>query len=325
MTQQQSVPAGSVPPETPFWQALWQFSRPHTVVGTTASVGGVAALAIALGSPGVDPATLLTWPPLLGAIALTWVACLCGNVYIVGLNQLEDVAIDRINKPQLPLAAGTLTLAQGRTIVASTGMAAVGLGAIAGPWLLAVVLASLAIGTAYSLPPIRLKRFPLWASGCILVVRGLVVNVGLFWHFATPRHWPPTFAALPPALGLLTGFTVIFAIAIALLKDIPDMEGDRQYNIATFTLRLGAIAVFRGAVGLLALAYGGAIAAVALGLPGLDLGMMLLTHGGAIAVLAWGYVRTDCTEAIAMTRFYQLIWKLFVWEYAAFALTAAVA
>src|SRR3712207_8755450 len=39
---------------------------------------------------------------LLGAM----LACLCGNVYIVGLNQLEDVEIDRINKPHLPIAAG---------------------------------------------------------------------------------------------------------------------------------------------------------------------------------------------------------------------------
>jgi len=49
------------------------------------------------------------------------VDCLsCGNVCYCGLNQLEDVAIDRIKKPHLPLAAGSFQpLAQ--LIVAITG------------------------------------------------------------------------------------------------------------------------------------------------------------------------------------------------------------
>ena len=38
---------------------------------------------------------------LLGVLAL-----LCGNGYIVGINQIYDVDIDTINKPFLPVAAG---------------------------------------------------------------------------------------------------------------------------------------------------------------------------------------------------------------------------
>ena len=34
------------------------------------------------------------------------------------------------------------------------------------------------LGTAYSLPPFRLKRFPILAAFCILVVRGSLVNLG---------------------------------------------------------------------------------------------------------------------------------------------------
>jgi homogentisate solanesyltransferase len=36
-------------------------------------------------------------------------ALLCGNVFIVGINQIYDVGIDRINKPYLPLAAKQMT------------------------------------------------------------------------------------------------------------------------------------------------------------------------------------------------------------------------
>ncbi len=39
---------------------------------------------------------------MLGVLALV-----CGNGYIVGINQIYDVDIDTVNKPFLPIAAGT--------------------------------------------------------------------------------------------------------------------------------------------------------------------------------------------------------------------------
>ena len=36
-------------------------------------------------------------------------ALLCGNAYIVGINQIYDVKIDEINKPNLPIAAKLLS------------------------------------------------------------------------------------------------------------------------------------------------------------------------------------------------------------------------
>lgn len=44
-------------------------------------------------------------------------ALLCGNAYIVGLNQIYDVEIDRINKPYLPMAADLLTTANAWKVV----------------------------------------------------------------------------------------------------------------------------------------------------------------------------------------------------------------
>lgn len=43
----------------------------------------------------------MTRQALLGLLAL-----LCGNGYIVGINQIYDVSIDMVNKPFLPIAAG---------------------------------------------------------------------------------------------------------------------------------------------------------------------------------------------------------------------------
>ncbi len=41
---------------------------------------------------------------MLGVLAL-----LCGNGYIVGINQIYDVDIDAVNKPFLPVASGELS------------------------------------------------------------------------------------------------------------------------------------------------------------------------------------------------------------------------
>lgn len=43
---------------------------------------------------------------LLPRAALGVLALLCGNGFIVGINQIYDVDVDTVNKPFLPVAAG---------------------------------------------------------------------------------------------------------------------------------------------------------------------------------------------------------------------------
>src|SRR4051812_29481856 len=88
-------------------RVLWRFGRPHTLIGTSLSIVGLYVIAASLdrASDAVD----LLW---------TLVAGLCVNVFITGINQIEDVEIDRLNKPWLPIAAGDLSLEAGRRIVA---------------------------------------------------------------------------------------------------------------------------------------------------------------------------------------------------------------
>ncbi|XLR30996.1 hypothetical protein S83_058896, partial [Arachis hypogaea] len=62
------------------------------------------------------------------------VAALFMNIYIVGLNQLSDIEIDRINKPYLPLASGEYSVGTGVTIVASFSFLSFWLGWIVGSW-----------------------------------------------------------------------------------------------------------------------------------------------------------------------------------------------
>lgn len=285
--------------------ALWRFSRPHTIIGTTLSVWALFAIA-----QGGDWPTATDWRSLLGA----WLACLGGNLYIVGLNQLEDIEIDRINKPQLPLASGEFSPRQGQWIVALSGLAAIALAALQGPWLLATVAVSLLIGTAYSLPPIRLKRFPFWASFCIFTVRGVIVNLGLFLHF---QGGFPVISEV----WALTLFVLVFTFAIAIFKDIPDLEGDKRYQISTLTLRLGAAAVARLALITISICDLFMIVAGFTILEAMNGTVLAIIHLLLLTLLWLRRRSLDLSDRTSIAAFYQFIWKLFFLEYLVFPLT----
>ncbi|XP_020976058.1 homogentisate phytyltransferase 1, chloroplastic-like isoform X2 [Arachis ipaensis] len=93
------------------------------------------------------------------------VAALFMNIYIVGLNQLSDIEIDKINKPYLPLASGEYSVGTGVTIVASFSFLNFWLGWIVGSWpLFWALFISFVLGTAYSIDKFVLQKlvvFPL--------------------------------------------------------------------------------------------------------------------------------------------------------------------
>lgn len=300
----------------PWLYAFWKFARPHTIIGTSLSVLGLYLIAIAGSGRAIAPTTGLL--PVITTLLPPLLACLCGNVYIVGLNQLEDVAIDRINKPHLPLASGEFSRRQGIVIVTIAGILALLLALSQGVFLLTTVGVSLLIGTAYSLPPIRLKRFPVWASLCIFTVRGMIVNLGLFLHFQGGLP-------IPPSVWALTLFVLVFTFAIAIFKDIPDMEGDRQYNIRTFTLRLGQRAVFNLALWVITSGYLGMVLAGLLGLPGSNHLFLIVTHLVALGFLWFRRQQVDLAAQASISRYYQFIWKLFFLEYLMFPIACLLA
>ncbi|MBD2462940.1 homogentisate phytyltransferase [Oscillatoria sp. FACHB-1407] len=319
ITSQPRAKTNVLQQHAPWLYAFWKFSRPHTVVGTTLSVLGLYCIALSRvgvlsSAEGFNALLTAGQAAIMDAVLPTLLACLCGNVYIVGLNQLEDVAIDRVNKPHLPLASGEFSRREAQVIVVLTGIVAIALAVLQGHFLLATIGISLAIGTAYSLPPIRLKRFPVWASFCIFTVRGVVVNVGLFLHF-NDRLQQNT--AIPITVWVLTAFILVFTLAIALFKDIPDMEGDRRYNITTFTIRLGQRAVFNLCRWILTSCYVGIMMA-ARWMPQVNTALLIGVHSVILALFWWYSLRVDLQDKAQIARFYQFIWKLFFLEYLLF-------
>jgi len=287
---------------------LWRFSRPHTLVGTTVSILGIYAIAAAE-LPGVDLGDGV------GDLALTVVAGAAVNIYIVGLNQCEDVEIDRINKPWLPIPAGRLGLRAAWRLVIASGVLAAGL-AITQGWVEVVAVgAALAIGTAYSSPPLRLKRFPAAAAASISVVRACVVNIGVYLHFASSLGGRGELSPLPGPIIALTLFVLPFSFAIAVLKDVPDAEGDRRFRIATFTVRLGPSAAFKIGMAALTAGYLGMAILGPLFLESASPWVLVLGHLACLGVLWRLALQVDPTDTASFSRFYMRVWALFFVEY----------
>jgi homogentisate phytyltransferase/homogentisate geranylgeranyltransferase len=253
---------------------------------------------------------------------MTLLAAWCVNVFIVGINQLEDVEIDRINKPALPIAAGDLSPEAGRRIVAIAAAVPVVLAITQGPAELVAVAVGLAVGTAYSVPPLRLKRFPALASLSITFVRSLVVNLGVWLHFS---HTFGGGSAIHPGVWALIAVTVPFSFAIAILKDVPDVEGDRRYAIATFSVRLGARPVLAAGLAALTVAELGMATLGAALLHGASTPLLVLAHLAALAALWASAARLDLSDRAGITRFYMRVWMLFFLEYAIVAAAYLVA
>ncbi|XP_062178728.1 probable homogentisate phytyltransferase 1, chloroplastic isoform X2 [Phragmites australis] len=288
--------------------AFYRFSRPHTIIGTALSIVSVSLLAV----QGLSDISPLFLTGLLEAV----VAALFMNIYIVGLNQLFDIEIDKVNKPTLPLASGEYSPATGVAIVSIFAAMSFGLGWVVGSqplfWALFI---SFVLGTAYSidLPFLRWKRFAVVAALCILAVRAVIVQLAFFLHIQTFVFRRPAVFSRP--LIFATAFMTFFSVVIALFKDIPDIEGDRIFGIQSFSVRLGQKKVFWICVGLLEMAYS---VAILMGATSSSLWSKSATIAGhsILAAILWNCSQSvDLTSKAAITSFYMFIWKLFYAEY----------
>ena len=296
----------------PWLQAFWKFSRPHTIVGTSLSVLGLFAIAWAERHPlGLSPGTFHVWQGV-SALWLTWLVCMCTNIYIVGLNQVADVAADRVHKPYLPIASGEFSSPQAKMLVGIACSGAILLAVVSQSfYLLVTVWLSLAIGTAYSLPPLQLKRFPLLGSCCKLLVRGVVVNLGIFLHASTQLGLRPQ---VPGRVWVLTLVVMAFSSAIALLKGLRNRP-------TTAIDALEAATVFKLVWWLLTLCYISLIIAASF-IPATHTGFLLVTH--SLALVYFWYLshqsQLDKNEPTKLSyrEFYQFVWKLFFIEYLIF-------
>lgn len=280
---------------------LWKFSRPHTIIGSTVSI---VVLFLLQGGSLTDH---------LNILLITLVSALGCNVCITGLNQVIDVELDKINKPELPIASGELSIATAKKIVVISGIIAVGAAAILHWVLLLLIIVILILGITYSVPPIQLKQHHLPAALAITIVRGVLVNIGMALHFSGMFNGSFT---IQPVIYPLTIFISAFSLAIAWYKDLPDRAGDAHFGYRTFPLLYSPkTALYLGAAFVMA-AYGWCIywsykASESLLMYSLIvLSIAFLLHLQSVRL----------NEQKSIRRFYQLFWVFFFATYLSFLL-----
>ena len=315
------------PQQPSFLQVVWRFTRPHTIIGSALAIPSLHLLA----APSVE-AAFSTASGI--SILYAMLPALLMNLYVTGLNQITDVEIDKINKPNLPIAAGILSPRDAKVIVAISLVVSLLLG-VANPVLgtqgLNVALwGSAFLGTIYSVEPLRFKRFPLLAAFCIVAVRGTIINAGFFAHAKAAAFGQPSCTVLScllndPKCFLSSLFFAVFGVVIALMKDVPDVLGDRTLNIRTLSVRLGQNRIFSSMRNLLrGLFYGcgaafmvRAAASSSAAAPGVA--ACRVVTGVAAGLFGWSVqkesVGVDPTNSEEVYGYYMHLWKLFYLSY----------
>ena len=278
---------------------IWKFSRPHTIIGSIVSI----VVLFLLQGGRLSEHFMFLFATLLSALGC--------NICITGLNQIIDVELDKINKPNLPIASGELDMETAKKIVFIAGIIALVVSALLHWVLFLLILVILLLGIAYSVPPIQFKKHHLPAALSITIVRGVLVNIGMAVHFAGLIHGN---FVIQPVIYPLTLFISAFSLAIAWYKDLPDRAGDAHFGYKTFPLLYSPkLALYLGAVIVLS-AYAYCIFWCFKASEQLLLySLIALSIGFLSQVLA---VRLN--ELASIKRFYQLFWVFFFATYLSF-------
>lgn len=284
---------------------LWQFSRPHTIIGSLCSITALYIIACGVKDLSVH----------LPLYLLTLIAALACNVFIVGINQIADVEMDKINKPYLPLAAGTLSRKNALSIVYAALIICLVVSFFASLFYFVLIVIILLIGIAYSLPPLYLKQHHLPAALAITIVRGLLVNVGIFLHFQKTINGNYD---LPGYVWCLAIFIMAFSIAIAWFKDLPDTEGDEKFHVKTLAVLYSKRNALLGGTLMVSAAYVFVIwwsffhAAA-------NREFLLAAHGLLFTLFLLNYSFVKLKEKDSIKKFYLRFWVFFFAEYILFA------
>jgi geranylgeranylglycerol-phosphate geranylgeranyltransferase len=164
----------------------------------------------------------LALPKLLVFAALSGVGLgAAGNA----LNDLADVATDRVNRPGAPLAAGRLSRHRAEGVVFGGALLGIALAGLVSGTQVLVGLAAFAVMAAYS--P-WLKRRGLPGNVAVAVIAGLPLFYGAL-------------ALGAPRAGLVPWVLAAWLhVARELVKDLEDAPGDRAAGRRTLPVTLGA-------------------------------------------------------------------------------------
>ncbi|KAH9791779.1 homogentisate geranylgeranyltransferase [Citrus sinensis] len=249
--------------------ALYRFIRPYGLMGTVIAITSVSLLPL----QNLDDLTPTYFMGFLKAM----VPGLLMTVYEFAINQLYDVKIDKINKPDLPLTSGDVSMRTGIAIASSS------------------LLVSLAMGIMLRSPPLLLA----------LIIWFLLASAYSVDKYVLGRQ-----IAITRTLMFAVAIKCCFCFVISLLKDIPDEDGDREFGIQTPSVILGKESVLWLCVYVLLISYGAVIIVGLTSSPYLLSKLVMIISHIMLATLLWHQARTvDLSSKASTLSFYMFIWK----------------
>ncbi|KAH9667701.1 putative homogentisate phytyltransferase 1 [Citrus sinensis] len=222
-------------------------------------------------------------PTFLIEVLKSIVPTLTMNIFVAAINQLSDIEIDKVNKPNLPLASGDILIGEGIAIAIISTLTSLAMGVMlrSPPLVIALVIRWI-VGAAYSiaLPLLRWKASPLMAVVAIIILNGINV-LPYFVHF----------------------------------QDIPDVEGDKEFGIRTLPMILGKERVFSISISMLLLAYGGA-ALAGVSSPFLLCKLVTMIGHCVLGFILWCRAQTvDLSNTKSTYSFFIFIFQLYYAEF----------
>ncbi len=205
--------------------SVWlRFTRPFTL--WPPGLGMVSGGLTALGAYPREAFTLTILTKLVLGALMAAVLNAASN----GINQIYDLKVDRVNKPERALVTGEMSVREAKFLSGVLYLIALILASLINfqCFLLAAIAAVLT--WVYSAPPLRSKRHGWWANITIAVPRGLLLKV---CGWASVK----TFMALEP--WYIGSIFFLFLLGASSTKDFADMEGDRLGGCETLPLRYG--------------------------------------------------------------------------------------
>jgi len=169
------------------------------------------------------------WPVALAGIVLAGPA-LCATSQTV--NDWFDRHVDAINEPNRPIPSGRIPGRWGLYIaILWTGLSLL-LATALGVWVVCAAMAGLVLAWAYSAPPVRLKQRGWWGP-----ISAALCYEGFAWFTGAAAMT----GALPDGrIITLAGLYSFGAVGIMVLNDFKAVEGDRQMEILSVPVDLGA-------------------------------------------------------------------------------------
>jgi 4-hydroxybenzoate polyprenyltransferase len=176
-----------------------------------------ATAALALVAAGGWPAT--------GALLRLLGSMLGGQVAIGAINELVDVELDRLSRPDKPIPAGLVSV-RGARVMAGAGIAVKAvLGATFGPLPLVLIIIGTGTGIAYSL----WFKHTIWSWVPYLIALPLLP----IWVWSALDQIDAAMFAVYPI-----GASAVISVQLA--QSLPDVEADRAAGVRTLAVALGA-------------------------------------------------------------------------------------